>query len=94
MDPEFLLLVDQLLCELEDGDFIALLPELRLAFSYFRPMETDRIAGRAAGFHGGSRSTVKAGGISPEVYTEYEMLDAWIAGHLQEFGREEDSDDF
>ena len=46
VDPGFLKQVDGLLCALSDQDFDALLPELRLAFSYFVPMETDRIAGR------------------------------------------------
>ena len=45
-------LIDELLGRLSAEEFMSLLPELRLAFSYFTPMETDRIARKAAGLHG------------------------------------------
>ena len=48
VDPDFLSKIDRLLCALEDNEFTRLLPELRLAFSYFVPTETDRLAKRAA----------------------------------------------
>ena len=48
---EFLQLIDGLLASLSAEEFMSLLPELRLAFGYFTPLETDRIAGQAAGLH-------------------------------------------
>lgn len=49
---------DQLLSELNGlieqlsyDDFIAMIPELRLAFTYFTPMETGLIAERVAKLH-------------------------------------------
>lgn len=93
VDPEFLVLIDQLLCNLEDEDFTSLLPELRLAFSYFRPTETDRIASRAAGFHGGKGKMLKHQSVSAAEYSQGEQLDAWITARLDEFMQEEGEPD-
>ena len=67
VDQEFLKQVDALLCELNDEDFTALLPELRLAFSYFAPMETDRIARTAAALHGAKKLSRREG-VDAAVY--------------------------
>lgn len=77
---QFLPSLDHLFARLEEPDFLALLPELRLAFRAFTPAEAARIARRAAALHG----------VSPEVLrrppTEYyaygETLDAWAAARL------------
>lgn len=52
---DFLKLIDELLERLPDEEFLRLLPELRMAFGYFTPLETDRIAGQAAALHGKSK---------------------------------------
>ena len=93
VDPDFLSLVDHLFCELADEDFTSLLPELRLAFSYFRPIETDRIAKKAAGFQGGSRKSMNSPVISPEAYSAAEELDAWVASRLNQISNGEDEED-
>ncbi len=85
VDRSFLCRMDTLLTTLTDQDFIALLPELRLAFSYFAPMETDRIAQLAAALHGAKGGTLRKKGIDPEAYTWGERLDAWVAARLDEF---------
>ncbi len=48
----FLGMLDVFLTQVEEADFMQLLPELHMAFTYFTPAETDRIARTAAGFHG------------------------------------------
>ncbi|MES2264843.1 MAG: DUF5682 family protein [Pseudomonadota bacterium] len=45
--------LDTLLSRWDEADFIANLPELRLAFAGMTPRETDRIAGAVAGLYGG-----------------------------------------
>lgn len=45
---EFINITDRLIKELGTDDFMEVLPELRLAFSYFTPYETDSIAKKAA----------------------------------------------
>ncbi len=90
-DDAFLKHIDQLLCELEDDDFTAMLPQLRLAFSYFLPRETDRLAKSAAGFHGGS--TLKQEAVDAADYSRAEALDAWAAARLDDWkGGEEHGD--
>lgn len=77
---QFLPSLDSLFARLEEADFLALLPELRLAFRSFTPSEASRIARRAAALHG----------VSPEVlhrppaehYAYGETLDAWAAARL------------
>lgn len=85
VDPGFLSNIDRLLCALEDDDFTRLLPELRLAFSYFVPTETDRLAKRAAALHGGTGDILRHGAVGPAAYTRAEALDAWAAARLDTF---------
>lgn len=49
---EFVKITDTLIRELSMEDFMEVLPELRLAFSYFTPYETDSIAKKAAELYG------------------------------------------
>lgn len=80
---EFLALIDGLLDRLPGEEFLKLLPELRLAFSYFTPLETDRIAGRAAALHGKKKSDLLTGGtVSPGEYAYGEALDAYAGERM------------
>ncbi len=79
----FIGLIDGLLARLSPEEFMGLLPELRLAFSYFTPMETDRIAGRAAALHGVTgREILRRRAVSPEEYAYGRELDAYIERRL------------
>ena len=95
VDDVQLAAIDALLCELEDEEFVALLPQLRLAFSYFTPTETNRLGRQAADLHGEER--LKAGSIvvSPTDYTCWEAIDAWAAQRLEQWepDRDEEGDD-
>lgn len=82
VDPDFLSQIDRLLCALEDGAFTRLLPELRLAFSYFAPAETDHLARRAAALHGAAPRPLRRAAVDPAAYTRAEVLDAWAAARL------------
>lgn len=77
---EFLNLIDGLLGRLSGEEFLKLLPELRLAFGYFTPLETDRIAGRAAALHGKKKSDMLTGrSVSPREYAYGEALDDYAS---------------
>ena len=82
-DDGFMKRIDSLLCEVDDGDFTAMLPQLRLAFSYFLPRETERLAKTAAGFHGGG--TRKQASVDAADYSRAEAVDAWAAAHLDDW---------
>lgn len=90
-DKDFLKEIDGLFCELGDEDFTAMLPQLRLAFSYFLPRETDRLAKSAAAFHGAERMTTHAMDVAD--YSRAEALDAWAAARLDDLGGGEDHGD-
>ena len=78
VQEDFLSMVDSLLAGLSAEEFLQLLPELRMAFGYFTPLETDRIAGKAAALHGGSADRILKGrAVSPLAYEYGEALDAW-----------------
>ena len=92
-DPGFLPQIDRLLCALEDEEFTRLLPELRLAFSYFAPTETDRLARRAAALHGAPGSLRRRLAVDPAAYTRAEALDAWAAARLDTFAPVEEGEE-
>lgn len=79
----FLGMIDGLLAKLSADAFMKLLPELRQAFGYFTPLETDRIAGKAAALHGAKKQELLLGRmVSPEEYEYGEALDAYAVGKL------------
>ena len=85
-DREFLKEIDGLFCELEEDDFVAMLPQLRLAFSYFMPRETDRLAKAAAALHGKTDGKIPYSAVDAADYSRAEALDAWAAAHLDDWG--------
>ena len=50
--PQILGMLDAFLKQAESTEFMELLPELRMSFTYFTPREIDKIAERAAALHG------------------------------------------
>lgn len=83
IDEGFTAMIDGLFARLTQEDFTALLPELRLAFSYFAPAETDRIARRAAALHGKDAASVRERpAVTAAQYAYGEALDAWAAAQL------------
>lgn len=67
----FLRMLDEFLTQIGQDDFMQLLPELHMAFTYFTPAETDRIAQSAAAFHGKSRSQLQEQQAVPEAWYLY-----------------------
>lgn len=81
----FLTMIDGLLAKLSSDAFMKLLPELRMAFGYFTPLETDRIAGKAAAFCGVKKQDILRGGeVSPFTYEYGELLDTYAVSRMEE----------
>ena len=81
---DFLELIDGLLGRLSTEEFLKLLPELRLAFSYFTPMETDRIAGPRGSVPWKERADIlRRRAASPEEYAYGETLDHYIREQMK-----------
>jgi len=76
---QFLGMLDEFFGRVTEEEFMALLPELRMAFTYFTPREIDRIAGLAAGLHGKSRADImERSEILPEWYSYGKEMDAYV----------------
>ena len=79
---EFIRITDELIDDFDMIDFMEILPELRLAFSYFTPSETDSIAKKAATLYNYDFASLLCDtpDIDPEIYAlglelEKEILD-------------------
>ena len=82
---DFVEMIDLLLKRLDGDDLMELLPELRMAFSYFTPKEIDRIAGKAAALYGKEKEILQRGTmVTPKDYAYGEALDAWAKKKLEE----------
>lgn len=79
IEKELLRMMDAFLGEVSEDEFMELLPQLRMAFAYFTPSETDKIAGRAAKFHQKTREDImEREEIFPEWYSYGKELDAYV----------------
>lgn len=86
---EFLLIINRFVAAVSDEDFMKLLPQFRLAFSYFTPSEIDRIAERVAGLHGISgRRFQELKAVTPEVFNYGVELEKQIFAVLEDEKRE------
>lgn len=80
---EFLEMLDILLEQLETEDFMKLLPELRIAFSYFTPGEVDRIAASVADKRGKKQEDILyKTWVSEKVLIYGKALDIYIEERL------------
>ena len=78
---KFLEMLDAFFSQLEEKEFMELLPQLRMAFTYFTPAETDRIAKMAAGIHGKrGEDIMQRREVMPEWYAYGRELDVYAAG--------------
>jgi hypothetical protein len=77
-DNELLEELDGLIGELPHEEFIAMAPELRLAFTYFTPMETALIAERVAELHQSEPEELLLPPVDEAVLMQAKALDARI----------------
>ncbi|MDR1604628.1 MAG: DUF5682 family protein [Gracilibacteraceae bacterium] len=73
----FLAGLNNLLTALPHEDFLALLPDLRLAFSFFTPTQTDRLARGVARLLGTETATLSERAVPEAVYALGRELDAY-----------------
>ena len=80
---QFIRMLDEFYGAVSEEEFMELLPELRMAFTYFTPREIDRIAAMAAGLHGkGSRDIMERQEIFPDWYSYGKSLDDYVKGKM------------
>ena len=81
---EFLKMLDEFYGSVSEDEFMEFLPELRMAFTYFTPRETDKIAAMAAGLHGKEKHDImNRGEILPHWYAYGREIDAYAQGRME-----------
>lgn len=81
---QILHMLDDFLRRTENEDFMELLPELRMAFTYFTPREIDKIAEKAAAIHGrGGKEITERKEIPPDWYAYGKELDSYIRQQIK-----------
>ncbi len=72
-------ILDSFLQQAENTEFMELLPELRMAFTYFTPREIDKIAEKAAALHGKTGKYITGlKEIPPDWYAYGKELEAYV----------------
>lgn len=80
---QFLKMLDMFFGQVADAAFMELLPELRMAFSYFTPREIDRIAQTAAKLHGrGQEDILQREEVLPEWYSYGRETDEYVRARM------------
>lgn len=89
VEPKLLQLIDIVIRETKEEAFLEILPDLRLAFTYFLPFETDKLAKQVARLYGVSVNEIlakKASDINVIAYGKAqdergkEALEEWFGG--------------
>lgn len=75
---EFLKMLDEFFGSVSEDEFMGLLPELRMAFTYFTPREIDKIAAGASALHGGKEDILSREAILPDWYSYGKEMDAYV----------------
>lgn len=79
----FIRMLDEFYGRVTEEEFMELLPELRMAFTYFTPRETDKIAAAAAGLHGkGGRDILERTEVYPDWYAYGKETDAYVKARM------------
>ncbi|MFG6369146.1 MAG: hypothetical protein K1W16_12115 [Lachnospiraceae bacterium] len=79
IEREMLERIDVFLGQVNAVEFMELLPQLRMAFAYFTPAETDKIAQQAASLHHKTgHELMEQAEVLPEWYTYGRELDAYV----------------
>lgn len=76
IEQDMLAIIDTFLGQVDEAEFMTLLPQLRMAFAYFTPNETDKIAQQAAALHHNTgRDLMEREEVLPAWYTYGRELD-------------------
>lgn len=78
-DREFIDIIDSFFEKTQAEDFMQLLPEIRMAFAFFTPLEIERIAKTAAMMHGkGKEEILYEDAVDTQVYEYGKMIDEYV----------------
>ncbi len=80
---QFLEMLDEFFGRVTEDEFMGLLPELRMAFTYFTPREIDKIAARVAALHGKKEDILSRKAILPDWYSYGKEMDAYVRSRME-----------
>lgn len=76
---KFIKMIDEFIKKCSDDEFMKMLPEFRMAFSYFIPKEIDKIAEITANIYGKSKKQIlNMREVNPNVYKYGESIDKYV----------------
>ena len=80
-EKQFIEIIDGFVSSVEDAEFMQLLPQFRLAFSYFAPAEIDKLAEQVANrYHTDKAAFLKMKNVTPEMYQYGRYLEEQVLG--------------
>ncbi len=85
-DTELLEELNHLLERLSHEDFVRMIPELRMAFTFFTPAETSTIANRAAGLFQQTEASMEQPAVDEVVWLQASRTDQAIRQELERWG--------
>lgn len=86
-DDEFIKGIDHVIRNMQEEDFMKILPDLRLSFSFFTPNEINEIAETVSEVYSATKEGIlKAEAISPEEIRLGTELDSLVVGAFKRWG--------
>lgn len=84
---DYIKIIDDFIAKTEDGDFMQVLPGFRLAFSYFTPVEIDKISERVASLYNiGQQAFESLKNVTPEENRYGKALEEYVLERMKEYG--------
>ena len=83
MGNQFMEMLDEFFGRVSEEEFMELLPELHMAFTYFTPREVNKIAARVAAYHGKKEDILARKVVLPEWYTYGKEMDAYVKDRMK-----------
>lgn len=85
---DYIKIIDDFIAGIDDGDFMQVLPGFRLAFSYFTPVEIDKISERVASLYKiGQKAFEGLKNVTPEESHYGKELEEYVLERMKEYGR-------
>lgn len=82
-DEGFITIMDSFFAKIQADEFMRLLPEIRMAFAFFTPLDIERIAKMAAKIHGKCKSDIlNEDAIDTCIYEYGRMIDDYVTAKM------------
>ncbi|MDE6025420.1 MAG: hypothetical protein K2G45_08200 [Lachnospiraceae bacterium] len=84
---DYIRIIDEFIGRVDNEQFMKMLPQFRIAFSYFTPTEIEKIGSAIADMHGIQKQEFNAlAYVTPEQYSYGTQLDEYVMGLIKYYG--------